>query len=384
MNNICFSNILLKLHKNVYNIFRYYSSIILTILPVFVFHITHASNPVVTQQINGDTFFGNNIIHCIDIQFSDTLSSARDINTYETDIRRFVESGNTNISIENFAGALADFRYALDFAKMASDSTRISSIYNLLGHCYDKQYLYDEALNYYLKALEISEKSNSLIERISALNYIGGVYYNQGEYEKSLNFYVQSLSHSRTINYEKGIAAALNNVGEIYRLQGQLDNALNHYTAALKINISQNNSEWSALNYQNIGKISFLRHQYGQALEYYLKSLEILPDDNSLLPSLYISIGKTYYAQNRIELAVSFLQRAFSVAEGKNDWINIKNSSKILSEIGIKTSNYKMAYEYRNKQALAQDTLNTIITNYRLLGLQTELNINAKDRELEQ
>jgi tetratricopeptide (TPR) repeat protein len=356
------------------------------LFPIFVLlnTILYGNVPISDPQINKETFFGNNIIHCIDLQYTDTVGSKKDKKTYEIDIRRFVESGNTNLSIDNFSAALSDFRFALNFAVLSEDSSRIASIHNLIGLSFDRQYLYDEALRKYLIALEIADKCNAVIEKISSLNYIGGIYYKQTQYEKSLNYYVQSLSLSRTANYEKGIAAALNNVGEIYRLQGQLDNAQNHYLAALKINQTMNNREWASLNYENIGKIHFLKGQYSKALEFYMNSFENLPRESPLLSSIYISIGETYHVQNRNDAAVNFFQKAFSLAESKNDWVNMKTSAKHLSEIYSKAGNYKLAYELRDKQSLAQDTLNAIVANYRLIGLQTVLDLAARDKELEQ
>ncbi len=342
----------------------------------------HVSNS--DPQINKETFFGNNIIHCIDIQFSDTAASKTEKKAYELDIRRFVESGNTNLSIDNFSGAIADFRYAMNFAVMSADSSRIASIFNLIGLSYDRQYLYDEALKNYSLALEIAEKCGSVIEKISSLNYIGGIFYKQTQYEKSLNYYVQSLSLSRSIDYERGIAAALNNVGEIYRLQGQLDNAQSHYTAALKINQSTNNREWAALNYENIGKIYFLKGQYASALSAYLSSLDLLSKDSPLLASVYISIGETYHVQRRHDTALSFLQKAYLLAESRNDWMNLKSAARFLTDIFLTTGNFKQAYEYREKQSMAQDTLNAIVANYRLIGIQTIMEIGARDKEIEQ
>jgi len=353
-------------------------------LPLFVLTFVSTRLSAGTDpQINKETFFGNNIIHCIDVQFSDTINRSNKGGTYELDIERFVESGNTFLSIEKYTNAISDFKYALNFAFQAGDSARIASLHNLIGLVLDRQYLYDEALVHYLQALSISKEAKAQIENISALNYIGGIYYKQNQYENSLDYYVQSLSLSRRINYKRGVAAALNNVGEIYRLQGQIENAQSNYIAALKINKSMGNREWAALNYENIGKTYFSLGRYTEALEYYINSMETHAPESPLLAGLYISVGEVYAVQGRISSALQFFIKSYNLAEPNGDWKSLKNASHHLSTIYSGQKDFENAFHYRDKEAFAQDTLNAIISNYRLLGLQAIHNISERERQLE-
>ena len=64
-----------------------------------------------------------------------------------------------------------------------------------LGRIYDRKGLYQQALEYYYKCLEIQQKvkGNESIDIASTLNNIGSTFSNQGKYPEALENYQKCL-----------------------------------------------------------------------------------------------------------------------------------------------------------------------------------------------
>ncbi|CAF4713218.1 unnamed protein product, partial [Rotaria socialis] len=77
----------------------------------------------------------------------------------------------------------------------ASDDSDRAIIYHHLGWLKDKQGEYQQAVTFYEKDLEISQKTLSADdpELATMYNNIGAVYNNMGEYSKALEYYEKSI-----------------------------------------------------------------------------------------------------------------------------------------------------------------------------------------------
>lgn len=332
--------------------------------------------------------FGNNVVHCVDMSsldkgvMGDTVIAPVVKPRFENDIRRFFESGNTNMGLGNYNEAASEYAYALDFATMAGDSARMAALNILVGAALDEQYRYAEALSQYQKGLAIAERCGADLERISALTYIGGINYRQGNYDAALNYFVEGLSLSRKVGYRTGEAATLNNVGEIHRMLGNYANALSHFEAALQANTEGKNAAWSAINYENIGMTRYAMGLYSKALESYMLALASRGSSAEGAQGLYVNIGQVYEAQGRDDVAESYYLKAFDQATAAGDWTALASSAGQLADLYAQVGHYRKAYFYRDRQAHASDSLNAAVTHRQLLGLQARYDMEAKRNEL--
>ena len=108
--------------------------------------------------------------------------------------------------------------------KISEDTSSVQVLNNLYNH-----YIHSDpklALDYTLKALDISLKLNYKKGIAFCYNNIGVFYKNQGAPDKAMSYYLESLELNREINNIIGEAYTMNNIGSIYSLQGNYDNAL--------------------------------------------------------------------------------------------------------------------------------------------------------------
>ena len=112
-------------------------------------------------------------------------------------------------------------------------------IYHNLGGALGSQASYQDALDYYEKALEISEKVLGEEHPSTATTYnnIAGVYEDQGNYDEALGFYRKALEIFEKVLGEEHpyTATTYNNIAVVYKAQGNYDEALEHFLMAYKV-----------------------------------------------------------------------------------------------------------------------------------------------------
>ncbi|CAF4026129.1 unnamed protein product [Rotaria sp. Silwood2] len=223
---------------------------------------------------------------------------------------------------------------ALDFYKRALDikekcylpgSISIATSFNNIGNILSVQRKYNEALDFYKQALDIKEKSHPSghVSIAASHNKIGIILRGQGKYDEALKYYQRALEMQEE-HYPSGhgdIAQSLNNIGHILSDQAKCDEALNYYQRALKIREKYYLSGHVAIvqSLNNIGGLLFEQEKYGEALDYYQQLLKIqekyYPSDHLDIAQSLNKIGKILYHQERYDTALDYYQRALKIQE---------------------------------------------------------------------
>ncbi|MFH1321394.1 MAG: tetratricopeptide repeat protein [Bacteroidota bacterium] len=271
---------------------------------------------------------------------------------YFTQAWELKEKGNCNKAIDLF----------LKSVKEENNSSRprldeISYMYTLIGYCYCYMTIFDKAEEYYLKALELSQKSNnrsdeekiyySLAIVNNDLHKFGKavMYYDKAidmaeksgnkedralylskkavsyqywyKYEEAIEYYKQSLQVSAEIKQEIEVAGRLNNIGLVYHEWGKYDKALNYYEKSLETNNRIGNEKGIIDNYNNIGALYDAWRKYDKALNYYEQALKIAvkPGYEAKAPNIYNNTGMIYLQIGKYDDALKYFEKAQQVAE---------------------------------------------------------------------
>jgi tetratricopeptide (TPR) repeat protein len=183
--------------------------------------------------------------------------------------------------------------------------------YRGLGLCSYSQDDYEEALNYFQKALNL--KPNDKLIKSSLHNNIGLVYAQQNEIDSAFNHFNKALESSSIPSH---IACVHHNLALIYSQQGQYENELDHYEKALQIRTNQYPTHHlqmaSLLN--NIGIAYSDMHEYDRALSNLRKALEIrlklLSDTHIDVARSYVNIGTVYAKTQELRMALEYFNKA--------------------------------------------------------------------------
>ncbi len=237
----------------------------------------------------------------------------------------------------------------------------VGELLNKIANVYYAQGAYEKALEYYGKALVISEQGLGLSHPITTATYnnIANVFRAQGGYDKALEYYGKAIAiHERVYgsNYV-GTAVLYNNMAFVYYNQGAYEKALKYYEKALAIyeKVPETDPIIAAKTYNNMGMVYSDQGDYERALEYYRKAFSIrervLGTDHPDMAETYNNIGMVYNEQGDYENGLEYYRRALAIRE-RVQGMDHPDTALMYNNIAVlyrKQGNYGKALEYYGK-----------------------------------
>ena len=225
--------------------------------------------------------------------------------------------------------------------------------YGAYGNALQTKGNFDSALNYYIKALDLANKSNAHESLPAILGNIGLIYFNQGNYPIALQKFYASLKAAEEENNQLVIRNSSNNIGTIYFYQGKMKEAEEAYTNTLKISKELSDTANVILAYNNIAEVNLEENNIHKALSNLSTAYQLLQQKNSpdMLVAVSNSLGDCYYRLNEITKASEYFEKALEISK-KTD--NARATCKALiglAKVNNKIGTYKKALEY-GKEAL--------------------------------
>ena len=149
---------------------------------------------------------------------------------------------------------------------------------------------------------------------------------------EALAYYEEALGLSENINYKVGKMRSERGVGICHIFMSDYEIALEHTLIATNLAQEINDYDGIVKGYNNMGGIYIYLERYDEALAIYLEMIDILKDDdkeNKLL--LYGNLGIIYKKKNKIDSALIYYNKGFSLAE---ELEIVRSQSIILHNIG--------------------------------------------------
>ena len=211
------------------------------------------------------------------------------------------------------------------FVEGGREDVSAGTLFNNIAGVYSNQGDYAKALEYYGKALAISERVLGKDHPSTATMYnnIAGVYYSQGNYGKALEYYGKVLAISERVLWKEhpDTAVTYNNIGEVYRAQGDYAKALEYYGKALAIRerVLWKEHPDTATMYNNMALVYDEQADYAKALEYYGKALAIrervLGPEHPDTATTYNNIAWVYSDQGDYGKSLEYSWKALAIQE---------------------------------------------------------------------
>lgn len=277
--------------------------------------------------------------------------------------------------------------YALlskQYAEKLNNSNYIAKSLNSLGIGYMNKSDFKNALQYFLDALKMNEKSGDIRNMTSNLNNIGTAYIRIEDYDKALEYLFKSLELALKSNNKKHQAAIQLNIGDVYKSKGELDKGLEFLLKSKSVSDELKDEMSLSEAYYNIGLNYYLRGNSDTAIYYYISSLDIKKKlgDNIGITYPLVGLAHIYYNNNDIETAFNYANEGYKTAVESNDFIEISESTDILHSIYAKKNDFRKAYEYliiheRFKDSILSDS------KLRQIGrLETKYELEKREKEL--
>jgi len=331
---------------------------------------------------------------------------------------------------EYYTYAQEGFEYALSYG----DSTYISKFLIELGYYYRLDGSYQESLNKFKRAINISILINDYITLSAAYTGTGSVFFELGRYDKALEFYLKSLEIKERQDDKRSLGVSYTNIGLIYYKIDQPAKALEYHDKSLKYKLAIGDTAGCILNYINIGsayseKVEFesdedkvirdqnaiknfrkaidlslkyhKSHRLGYAYnglatvyaennmydsaKYYLEisNDESVKNDFRLLESSnYYLLAKIAFLESNINQALDYIQRSQSILEVLKDLNRIKNNYRLYSDIFESQEMLDSAFYYQKKYSSLKDSIFKKELSQNLLNFEIEDATSLKDQEI--
>jgi tetratricopeptide (TPR) repeat protein len=243
----------------------------------------------------------------------------------------FYNLGQTYIRQGLYQDAIDYFNRALSLCTITGDarSLHIVKIFHCLGYCNYRTENDEQALSYYEQALAIIRDTNLGQSHLAgSLNCAAVLHFNKQDKGTimALNMFRESLDlYQNMVEPDLAtIATVLNNIGRVYYLQSEFQQALAKYQHSLSLRRTtlDNESLDVAATLYNIGQTCHQLGRLDESLSHYMDFLRIarasLGPNSKDMALVYKSIAEIYHEKSDLKMALYYYLQALEVQAAEN------------------------------------------------------------------
>ncbi len=302
------------------------------------------------------------------------ISTAQELNTIKPDIKalRFLpENENKVMALLSLSvqyqyhdndTALIMARKALTLSTKIGDKRgetealfRIGEAYLILNHL-------EKSLLYLNKSLKKGQPINATYWEARSYRYIASIQHRQTDrpsLNKSIQLVNKALNFFITTKDSSNIAQSYAQISSLWKSEAQLDSALFYIHKAIAINIKRNNFRNLGNNYRYLANLYLTNNNIDEA-EYYCKKsikLQHTYGVQSEFVATYHIFGKISLKQKKYSQAISYLQKAISIARQIKNLRHLPSLYKDLSFVQESLGQHKIALDSYTKFIHLQDSI---------------------------
>jgi tetratricopeptide (TPR) repeat protein len=194
---------------------------------------------------------------------------------------------------------------------------KIAVSYHQLGRVAEEQREFEQARQYYLKALKIKEDAGDLYSAVGTYHQLGRVAEEQRKFEQARQYYLKALKILEYAGDLYNAAREYHQLGMVVQEQREFEQAQQYYLKALKIYEDAGDLYNAAREYTQLGMVAEGQREFEQAQQYYLKALKIYEDAGDLYKAaiVYHQLGNAAYLQREFEQARQYYLKALKIRE---------------------------------------------------------------------
>ncbi len=321
---------------------------------------------------------GQQVIHYAD----KALQLAKKLQIPAEEGKAYLNLGNGNIILGNYDTSVMYFTNAknifeLQLAENNSIEVKknLARAYGSIGVVSSEQSNYASAFEHYTKSIVIYEELKDINMLSRLYNNVGVAYQAQKTYDKALEYFQKAKQTQLQLNSDN-VGITLTNTANCYRSLQNYEKALLAFQEAEKYVQSNPRAlgEWN----NSIGAYYKEIANDEKAVQYWNKAITAFNSINDKfgIVDTYIYLGELYLEQKQYQQAITNADKALQLSKETNVLEQMRNASKILSEVYEAKNNFTQAYTYGKLFWQLNDSL-TNEKNIRK-GLEAEMNFEYK------
>ncbi len=303
------------------------------------------------------------------------------------------------ITGSEYSKAIDYFSKALEVTEELGDDVRSANILGNISICYSSQSDYPKALEYLFRALKIFEKLNKRSRIATAEGNIGIVYQFQNNYPKALEYMFAAIKIYEELKEKDGLAVNYGNIGIVYNYQSEFKKALHYDSLALKLNEEVGNTDGVACNMGNLGNVFANLQDYTRAIEYSLRSNELAEKVNNKsrvianlenIGTCYLNMAKDSSRQNTAEMKAAHLKKAIgyfdtviSRSKETGDLNMLQEAYKYRSDAEELSGNFSAALASHKQFVTIKDSVFNADNKVKMANQETKREAELKEKQIE-
>ena len=213
----------------------------------------------------------------------------------------------------------------LSISYSTSEDKKLNSLIELASQLQDNNP--KQALEYALRALDISTKSDDKYIEVVVLNKIATLYWNITNYKLAMQYATTALTEAEKHTYTSELAISNRTIGLVYTDLGSYKKASEHFFVSLKLAEEIEDQESIAKALSSIGYVYFDQDNYDKALDYYFRSLNLsktIEYSKGIARGLN-NIAAVYGSKQEYEKANKYITEAIEINKslGNLHWVGI-------------------------------------------------------------
>ena len=280
-----------------------------------------------------------------------------------------------------YSEAIQFYLRAIQLKESIQDLEGIADGYSWIGRVHTHLGSYDKALEYYIKALKIAESINYKKKICEAYISMGVIFYEQKKFIQTIAYMNKALAVEGNSTNKQNLSYIYNNLAIAYQNLNDHAAALSYHFKALKLNEEMGNDGGVAVSYNNIAGVYASVGKTKEALHYITKAMKLNEKnkDKVGLTYSYIGAGDCYRGNKNFAAATMYYQKALKIAKEINYKTEEREAYEHLSDMYEEIKDYQKAIEYHKKYAQIKDS----ILSEESLKQSSELNIRYETEKKE-
>jgi signal transduction histidine kinase len=304
---------------------------------------------------------------------------------YAAGLRKSLQLALPLLGDKEKAGILHRLTYVC--AQSSALEPVLAVVYNAMAKMSQLQEQYEQAGNYYVKAIDIARKHQP--------EYLATIYNNYGSllsslpdsaanYQRSV-YYLDKAEHiARQFNDLKIITCVLCNKAKLYRNQKRYAESMDLSLRGLELAQQHHFTQWELVLLNNIGDLHFAMGKPEEAIPFLEQSLKV---EGAGIDPYYrnmaiFTLGEVYYALDDMAKAEHYFTVSLKAAEQYGIVRDLIEANRKLALIHAARGDYAGAFRHQLAYSRINDSIRNNVVMNNVQQLEVKYRTSEKDREL--
>lgn len=208
-------------------------------------------------------------------------------------------------------------------------------------------------------ALNVFNDEGDIEGQRKCYTYLGSLALNRKQYGESLEYFHKALKLSETLNDKFLLACSINNLGAAYASMGKYEQSQGYFISSGQISKDNNLKVLLIHNYTNLAILNSENGRYDEALEYCDKAMRITTQEKIWKPAVILNNVKSMAMLNKknYPMALKYAQRSDSINHNIMAIEYSASNAGLISDSYMGLNNVDSAFKYYKIYITYKDSL---------------------------